>query len=180
MPPLFASVLVYLIIIAGVSAVFLLVHKEKYAFLKKIHREQKVGSLMCALALGWAGWQGYTLLGQDFPGIAGAIPILVPALIVGVYVLMDYIFTRALGGLLIMLICELLFQLQAVDMQARFIFSSIAYVFAVMGMYMIGQPWRFRNLLFKSAEEADYGKKLAASIVALTAVMFIPVVMAYV
>ena len=180
MPPLFVSVLVYLIIIIAVAAIFLLVHKEKYAFLKKIHREQKVGSLICALALGWAGWQGYTLLGQDFPGIASAIPILIPALIVGVYVLMDYIFTRALGGLMIMLICELLYQFQAVEMEARFLFSSVAYVFAILGMYMIGQPWRFRNLLFNAADHADYGKKLAATIGALTFAMFIPVVLAYV
>jgi len=180
MPPLFVSILVYCLIIVGLSAIFMLAHKEKYAFLKKIHREQKVGSLICAIALGWSGWQGYTLLGQDFPGIASAIPILVPALIVGVYVLMDYVFTRALGGLMIMLICELLFQLQGVEMGARFLFSIIAYVIAVLGMYMIGQPWRFRNLLFKSAEQPEYGKKLAGVIVVLNVVMFIPVVVAYV
>ena len=178
--PLYASATAYWVVILSMAAIFLLANKEKYGFLKKIHREQKVGSVISALALGWSGWQGYTLLGQDFPGIASIIPILVPALIVGVYVLMDYVFTRALGGLMIMLICDLLAQVQGELYGGQILFSMIAYIFAILGMYMIGQPWRFRNLLFKSIETPEYGKKLATVIIVFNVAMFSPLVFSYV
>ena len=173
--PLYVSILAYWIIILAVAGIFISVNKEKYSFLKTIHREQKIGSLIAALALGWSGWQGHQLLGQDFPTIAGVIPILVPALIVGVYLLMDYVFTRALGGLLIMLICDILFQIQDFDVAGRFVVSLIAYVFAIIGMYMIGQPWRFRDLLFKSIETPAFGKRVALITLGLSVAMFIPV-----
>ena len=171
---------VFVLLILSVSAIFLLCSNEKYAFLKNIHREKKAGSIISALALVWAGVQGYELLGQDFPGISSVIPILVPALIVGVFFLMDYIFTRAVGGLMILLICDLLYQGQIEEMPARFLFSIIAYSLAVAGMYMIGQPWRFRNLLFKSIENKTFGKKLAFGITSAMVVMFVPFIMIYV
>ena len=171
---------VFVLLLLSVSAIFLLCSNEKYSFLKTIHREKKIGSLISGLALVWAGVQGYELLGQDFPAISSVIPILIPALIVGVFFLMDYIFTRAVGGLMILLICDLFYQGQAEEMPARFLFSIIGYVLAVAGMYMIGQPWRFRDLLFKSIENKQFGKKMAVSITSAMIVMFVPFVMIYV
>lgn len=170
----------FVLLVLSVSAIFLLCNNEKYSFLKTIHREKKAGSLISALALVWAGVQGYELLGQDFPAISSVIPILIPALIVGVYFLMDYIFTRAVGGLMILLICDLFYQGQFEEMPARFLFSLIGYTLAIAGMYMIGQPWRFRDLLFKSIENKDFGKKLAVGITSAMVVMFIPFIMIYV
>ena len=170
----------FVLLILSVSAIFFLCSNEKYSFLKTIHREKKVGSIISALALVWAGTQGYELLGQDFPAISSIIPILVPALIVGVFFLMDYIFTRAVGGLMILLICDLFYQGQIEDMPARFLFSIIGYSLAIAGMYMIGQPWRFRDLLFKSIENKAFGKKMALGITSAMLIMFVPFVMIYV
>ncbi len=178
--PAVLTISVFIVLVLSLAAIFLLCSNEKYSFLKKIHREKKVGSVISALALGWAGLQGYELLGQDFPGISSAIPILVPALIVGVIFLMDYIFTRAMGGFMILLICDLFYQGQAEEMPARFLFSFIGYALAVAGMYMIGQPWRFRDLLFKSIEDKAFGKKLALGITSSLVIMFVPYIMAYV
>lgn len=171
---------VFVLLLLGVSAIFMLCSNEKYSFLKTIHREKKIGSIISALALVWAGVQGYELLGQDFPAISSVIPILVPALIVGVFFLMDYIFTRAIGGLMILLICDLFYQGQTGEMPARFLFSIIGYSLAIVGMYMIGQPWRFRDLVFKSIENKAFGKKLAIGITSALLVMFVPLVMTYV
>ena len=178
--PVALTASVFAVLILTIAAIFLLCSNEKYSFLKTIHREKKVGSLISALALIWAGVQGYELLGQDFPGITSAIPILVPILIVGVIFLMDYIFTRAVGGLLILLICDLFYQGQLTDMPARFLFSLIGYTLAVAGMYMIGQPWRFRDLLFKSVEDKAFGKKVAIGITSSMIIMFVPFIMIYV
>ena len=178
--PLLLTISVFVILVLALAGIFLLCSNEKYTFLKTIHREKKVGSALSAIALGWAGLQGYELLGQDFPAISSAIPILVPGLIVGVIFLMDYIFTRALGGFIILLICELFYQGQAEDMPARFLFSIIGYTLAIAGMYMIGQPWRFRDLLFKSIEDKAFGKKMAIGITSSLVVMFVPFAMTYV
>lgn len=171
---------VFVLLLLGVSAIFMLCSNEKYSFLKTIHREKKIGSIISALALVWAGVQGYELLGQDFPTISSVIPILIPALIIGVFFLMDYIFTRAVGGLMILLICDLFYQGQIEEMPARFLFSLIGYALAIAGMYMIGQPWRFRDLLFKSIENKAFGKKLAIGITSSMVIMFIPFIMIYV
>lgn len=171
---------VFVLLLLGVSAIFMLCSNEKYSFLKTIHREKKIGSIISALALIWAGVQGYELLGQDFPTISSVIPILIPALIIGVFFLMDYIFTRAVGGLMILLICDLFYQGQIEEMPARFLFSLIGYALAIAGMYMIGQPWRFRDLLFKSVENKAFGKKLAIGITSSMVIMFIPFIMIYV
>ncbi len=178
--PEIATIIVFVILVLGLAGIFLLCSNEKYSFLKKIHREQKVGSIISTLALVWAGIQGYELLGQDFPAIASAIPILVPALIIGVFFLMDYIFTRAVGGLMIMLICELFYVGQADEMPVRFLFSFCGYSIALAGMYMIGQPWRFRDLLFKSIDDKVFGKKMASGIVVTLVLMFVPFICAYV
>lgn len=168
------------VVILSIAGIFLLCSNEKYSGLKKIHREKKIGSIISAAALIWAGAQGYELLGQDFPAISSVIPILVPALIVGVFFLMDYIFTRAMGGMMILLICELFFQGQVRDMSARFLFSIIGYIFAIAGMYMIGQPWRFRDILFKAAEDKSFGKKVAVGISVSMIAMFVPFILIYV
>lgn len=178
--PLVLTVSFFVCCVVFLAILFKLVSDEKYASLKKIHREQKVGSLISGLALGWGGFQGYELLGQDFPSIASLFPIITPLLIIGVYFLMDYIFTRALGGFMIMLVCELLFRTQEVHMVGRILFSLGAYVVAVAGMYMIGQPWKFRDLVFKASEDKSFGTKLSAVISVLLLSMIIPFAIAYV
>jgi hypothetical protein len=180
MIPAALTISLFIILVLGLAAIFLLCSKDKYVFLKKIHREQKFGAIISTTALVWAGIQGYELLGQDFPSIASVIPILVPALVLGVFFLMDYIFTRAVGGLMIMLVCELFYIGQESEMPVRFIFSLCGYALTVAGMYMIGQPWRFRNLLFKAINDGQFGKKMAIGIVSTLVVMFIPFICTYV
>lgn len=178
--PLVLTVSFFVCCVVFLAILFKLVSVEKYASLRKIHREQKIGSLISGLALGWGGFQGYELLGQDFPAIASLFPIITPLLIIGVYFLMDYIFTRALGGFMIMLICELLFRTQEVPMGGRILFSLAAYIIAVAGMYMIGQPWRFRDLVLKASEDKSFGAKLSAVISLLLLSMILPLAIAYV
>ena len=178
--PIALTAVLFAVCIVALAAILKFSSQEKYSSLKKIHREQKLGSVISAIALSWGGIQGYELLGQDFPSIAGIIPILTPLLIIGVYFLMDYIFTRALGGIIIMLICELFYRSQDVEMPARFIFSLLGYTFAVAAMYMVGQPWRFRDYLFKAAENKQLGAKFSSIILASLVVMFIPFLIAYV
>jgi hypothetical protein len=178
--PIALTALLFVGCILALALILLLSHQEKFSSLKKIHREQKIGSLISALALGWGGYQGYELLGQDFPTIASVIPIAIPALIVGVYFLMDYIFTRAMGGFMIMLICELLYRSQNVEMGGRILFSFVGYAFAILGMYMIGQPWRFKNVLFKSIDDKAYGAKIAYTAIGSVVLMFVPFVVSYV
>lgn len=178
--PIALTAFLFAACILSVAIIFKLASQEKFSFLKKVHREQKIGSLISAIALSWGGIQGYELLGQDFPSIAGVIPILTPILIIGVYFLMDYIFTRALGGIIIMLICELFYRSQDVDMQARFLFSFVGYLFAIVAMYMVGQPWRFRDYLFKAVEDRQFGSRVTLSISICLVVMFVPFILAYV
>ena len=178
--PLVLTVSFFVCCVAFLAVLFKLVSDGKYASLKKIHREQKVGSLVSGIALGWGGVQGYELLGQDFPAIASLFPIITPLLIIGVYFLMDYIFTRAMGGFMIMLICELLFRTQEVHMGGRILFSLAAYTIAVAGMYMIGQPWKFRDLVFKASEDKSFGTKVSAVISILLLSILVPFAIAYV
>ena len=53
-------------------------------------------------------------------------------------------------------------------------------VFAIAAMYMVGQPWRFRDYLFKSAENQPFGSKLAGLVTVALVIMFIPFAIAYV
>ena len=69
---------------------------------------------------------------------------------------------------------------QADEMSVRFLFSFCGYAIALAGMYMIGQPWRFRDLLFKSIEDKGFGKKMASGIALTLVLMFVPFICAYV
>ena len=146
--PAAVTISLFVFLLISLAAIFLLCGDDKYPFLKKIHREHIIGSIISTSALAWAGFQGYELLGQDFPAIASIIPILVPALIIGVFFLMDYIFTRAVGGLLIMLICDLFYISQETEMPARFLFSLCGYIITVAGMYMIGPAMEIQRYAF--------------------------------
>ena len=79
-----------------------------------------------------------------------------------------------------MLICEMFYHSQEVIMPGRFVFSFSGYAFTIMGMYMLGQPWRFRDLLFKATADAQFGKKLSMGIFGVVILMSIPLTLAYV
>lgn len=172
--------IIYIILILALAFIFLLVSQPKLAILKKLHRENKIGGVILVIAMFWAGYQGYILFGQDFPIIASILPIAVPVSTMAALFLMDYIFTRAIGGIIILLTCELFFLSQINDMSFRFFFAIVGYSYAIIGMYMIGQPWHFRDLLLKSAENKAFGKKVFLIMLCSIIVMFIPFFTLYV
>ncbi len=172
--------LIYIAILLALAFVFLLVSQPKFAILKKLHRENKIGGVILVISMFWAGYQGYILFGQDFPMISSILPIAVPLATMSALFLMDYIFTRAVGGILILLTCELFFLSQINDMSFRFLFAIVGYSYSIIGMYMIGQPWHFRDFLLKSAENKAFGKKACLIILFSLLVMFIPFFTLYV
>lgn len=116
---------------------------------RSLPRERKVGILLALIAMAWSAFEVNLMLEGS---LAKLRPLLVPIVIVTTllsYFLLDYLFTRALGGLLLLISSLLLHQAFSVFAPSRWMYALVCYVVAVAGMFMIGSPYRFRDWLEK-------------------------------
>jgi hypothetical protein len=76
-----------------------------------------------------------------------ALPWIVVALSLSSFFLLDYLFARAMGGLILLAVNSLLHGAFVAHMPARPVFSFICYVLGTYALFMLGSPYRFRDLL---------------------------------
>ncbi|MFA6815805.1 MAG: hypothetical protein WCS73_05870 [Lentisphaeria bacterium] len=101
------------------------------------------------------------MLEGDLAKYRVAIWILVPLGTIGGYFWLDYLFARSLGGIIVLTVNYLL---HAAFIQQTFFrcgYSFICLIWGVIGLYLIGAPWYWRELM----EKAVKNKKLATGVV---------------
>lgn len=79
---------------------------------------------------------------------------LIPAAVIFtwlIYQFLDYIFSRAFGGLLILLAHYLLFASFAFNIPLKPIFSILCFAMGTMGIFFCGKPYLMRDLIRKIA-----------------------------
>ena len=116
---------------------------------KKVPRERNVGSAIGLLALIWAARIALPMMEG---GLAKVKPFLVPAAIalgIACWFLLEYVMSRALGGILILVSATVMHMAFSEHAPARWALSLSCYLVGTAGMVMIGWPWLFRDWLEK-------------------------------
>ena len=129
---------------------------------KPIPRARRAGAAAGVLALMWAASLTAPLLAGLFGGtpakFEGMLPIIVIVAAIGCFFLMDYLFARAVGGLLLLSVNTLLQYTFAIGLQVplRIMVALICYTLGTYALFMLGSPYRFRNLLERMTHKASW------------------------
>lgn len=114
---------------------------------RTLPRERLAGTVAGVVALIWIGQMLALLL--EGP-LAKFRPLLWPFLIfIGVasFFQLDYLFTRAWSGLLLLVVNFLMHEAFVAHAPMRGVFSAFSYLLGTAAIYAIASPYRFRDLL---------------------------------
>ena len=92
------------------------------------------------------------------------LPFVVVALTVSSFFYLEYLFTRAVAGLTLLIIKFLLHDAFAAGapIPLRATLAILFFALAICAMFMLGTPWRFRDLIRKAIEDKKRRAQVAA------------------
>ncbi len=131
---------------------------------KKLPRERILGEVLVVVCLVWSMVHIIPMLEGNLVRLRVWIRVLMPVVAVMAFFYLDYLFTRALGGLLLLLVTEVLHGAFVVHLPLRPVFSVIAYGLGILAMFLIGTPWRFRDLLEQAHASPRWRMRAAAAL----------------
>lgn len=159
--PFLLSGLLFALLPLGLGAVFFFGTAMKPDLHLRLPREKYLGILIGAVCLIWSAWHVLPMLEGGLAKFQPMVKILVPTVTVLSFFFLNFIFTRALGGLMMLAATHMLHEAFIHHLPARTIFAIVCYIIAVAGMLALALPWRFRDLLQKSSENASWRKSVA-------------------
>ena len=115
--------------------------------ISRIPRARIAGELVGILCLLWSAHHGTMMLEGNLVGLKKYIWMLVPVIAFLAYGHLDYLFSRSLGGLMVLCVTSMLHGAFVQDIRFRPLYAIVAYGVGVWGLLLIGLPWRFRDLL---------------------------------
>ena len=129
-----------------------------------IPRDRTLGTVLGAICLIWSAMNAYPL----FEGNAVKFrAFLAPAAIIITilsYFHLDYLFSRALGGILLLSISWLLHEAFVIHTPMRPLFSVICYSLGIASFFLIAAPYRFRDMLEKVTDDGRWRTGVAGII----------------
>lgn len=121
--------------------------KQRPNLWKTLPRERLIGAIIGFICLAYLYLPVSLMLEgglEKFRTLVGAMVILLP---IAAYFLLDFLFTRAVGGLVVVLASLLLDFGLFIHLPGRPVFSASCYLVAIGGLFMIGKPWIWRDWL---------------------------------
>ncbi len=146
------------------AAFAMLVLPRKSALWRWLPRERIAGTALMVLCLAWSAYLVAPLLEGGLSVYRKLLPCLVVLIAAGGYFLLEYLFTRALGGFLLLICSHMLHEAFACQAPWRWLFAIICYALGIIGMVMIANPWRFRELLQILTEKEKPRRAVAAGL----------------
>ncbi len=119
---------------------------------KRLPRERVIGSVLASICLVWAVFLVLPMLEGGMLRYRTLLKLLVPGIAVLAYFFLDYLFTRALGGFLLLCLNAMIYQAFVVNLPLPFrtVYDLLCYGIGIGGLLLIGMPWVFRDLLEKA------------------------------
>lgn len=127
------------------------------------------------LAIICAAWSTHYILLMLEGGMAryhNLAILLMAGLTIICFFYLDYLMTRALGGVVLLCVNAAVGQAFVADLPARGVYAILCYLLGIAAMVMIGLPWRFRQLLETSATNVVW-RHVAGVLLALCAVVLV-------
>lgn len=136
----------------------------------RLPRLRLPGVLLGTLCLAWAAAEVNLMLEGDMAVYHRLVWAAVPVVALLAYIHLDFLFARALGGLLLLLLTDMLHQAFAIHLPARLLFAAAAYLVCLWAMALVAAPWYFRDLLQQTAESRPWRHGTTAVFAALSLV----------
>lgn len=115
--------------------------------------------------LAWSAWHACIMLEGGLAKFHTIVWLLVPTIAILSYFYLDYLFSRALGGLFILAANEMIRCAFAHAIPLRPLFSLVCLLIGVMGLFMLGTPWRMRDAISLAAKNRRYGRGFATALI---------------
>jgi len=122
---------------------------------KRLPRTKEAGAALALIALVWSSIHACNMLEGGLLKYRGLIRLLVPAVTVLSYFHLDYLFARAVGGLLILAGHHLLYTAFVAALPARGVLSLICLALGCLGMLLVACPWHLRDWLRRACESGS-------------------------
>ena len=138
----------------------------------RLPRARIAGEVLGITCLIWAASHVIGMLEGDMLRFVPTIKLIVPALAVLAYFYLDFLFARALGGFLLLIIHQLLHAAFVEDIALRPLFSLLCYLLAFLGLYFITAPWGMRAILEKARDSKSWQRTTSALLAGLAVAFF--------
>jgi hypothetical protein len=129
---------------------------------RRLPRARFPGVFVGAVCLVWSVVLVNRMFEGDMVRYRHLVRLAAPAIGVLAYFYLDYLFARALGGLLVLLANFLLHGAFALDVPARPLYAICCYIVGIAGLFFIGAPWRLRDLLERARDHRNWRSTLVA------------------
>ncbi len=124
---------------------------------KAVPRERNIGGILAFIALTYSAYHGRYMLEGGLEYLRVYVWVLLPIVTVLVYLFLDYVFARSLGGVLVITAVHLTHEAFSQHLPLRAIFSLDCYLLGTARLFIIGMPWLLRDLL----DQVRKNKKVA-------------------
>jgi len=131
-------------------------------------RQRVLGEALGVVCLVWSVYHVLPMLEGGLARYRPVIKLLVPVTAVLAYFYLNYIFTRALGGFLLLAVTYLLHAAFVARIPVRPLYSLACYAIAAVGMLLVATPWRFRDTLQKATQSARWRWGVGGTLAGLT------------
>lgn len=120
------------------------------------------GLILGSICLIWAARHTLVMLEGDLVRFHIYVKLLVPVAIVLCYFFLDYLNARALGGFMILSANYLLHAAFAYALAGRAFFAIVCLLLGVSGLFLVGTPWRMRQVFELANKNRNYALIAAA------------------
>jgi hypothetical protein len=168
------AVLAGLTLISGAFAIAWLLPRQPDAW-RKLPRERRYSVVLALWVMLWAAHLAQPLLEGGLTNLRQLLLPLAMALTVLAFFFLDYLFTRAVAGLTILVATWIMEAAFIAQVPARWLLAVVGYVLATIALYLLASPYRFRDWLDACARLPKW-RHLSAGLLALAAI--VPLVLA--
>ena len=147
-------------------------NQQKPDHCRRLPRERTFGTIIGLVCLVWSAWHGCQMLEGGLEKFQVIVWLLVPTGAIACWFWLDYLLARSLGGLLILTVNILLHEAFVHAVPCRSLFSLFAVLWGVLGMFLLGAPWRWRQLLETTAKNRKLAWGISAACLASTLIFW--------
>ena len=120
---------------------------------RRLPRARLAGLVVGVVCLVWSAWEGCLMLEGGLARLHPVVWLLVPVTAILCWFHLDYLFARSLGGLLVFVVNALLHESFVHDTPVRWLYAVVALLWGLVGLFLLGVPWRWRQLLERAAAD---------------------------
>jgi|BioPla2DNA2_1021312.scaffolds.fasta_scaffold99014_2 hypothetical protein len=139
---------------------FAVASRRNAPWYRSFPRHKWLGMILGTICLLWSAWHAIIMLEGDLQRFHIWVKLLVPVTVVLCYFFLDYLNARALGGLMILATNYLLHAAFVHAVPGRAFYSIICLFLGILGLFLVGTPWRMRQLLERAADNTRWATGL--------------------